>query len=69
MLKAAFVEHEKQKVWELRQKDDEMACLRKETEELCRHFGGLLIEARTFITETHNTETYTGVDTGVEGQD
>ena len=65
MLKAAFVEHEKQKVWELRQKDDE----RKETEELCRHFGGLLIEARTFITETHNTETYTGVDTGVEGQD
>ena len=66
MLKAAFIEHEKQKVWELRQKDDEMA---SQTEELCRHFGGLLIEARTFITETHNTETYTGVDTGVEGQD
>ncbi|EJK69245.1 hypothetical protein THAOC_09515 [Thalassiosira oceanica] len=52
MLKASFAEHKKQKVWELRQKDDEMASLRKETKELCQHFGGLLKEARTFITET-----------------
>ena len=64
MLKATIVEHEKQKVLELGQKDNEVASLRKETEELCRHFAGLLVKARTFVTET-----CTGIDRRVDGED